>query len=229
MKTAFRDIRDALRDRIVSRQWPPGELVPNEADLAREFDCARATVNRAMRELAEEGLIERRRKSGTRVRASPRRQASFEVPVVRREVEATGARYAYALRDRSVEAAPTWLRARLGLAENTRVLHITCLHYAESHPYQREDRWINLAALPQAEMADFTRSGPNEWLLATVPYTDAEISFSAQGANADMARDLGCAVGDALFVAERMTAFQGQPVTYVQLVHQRGHQVRMRY
>jgi len=229
MKTTFRDIRDALRARIVARDWPPGALIPSEADLAQEYTCARATVNRAMRELAEEGLIERRRKSGTRVRDVPRRQASFEVPVVRREIEATGARYAYTLISRSVELAPDWLRARLNLDDKTRVLHLICMHFAEGLPYQHEDRWINLTALAQAEQADFSQAGPNEWLLATVPYTDAEISFSAISADQDLARHLGCAPGDALFVAERMTAFQGQSITYVQLVHQRGHQLRMRY
>ena len=49
---------EAMR-RITERIWRPGELIPNEEDLASEFGCARATVNRAMQELAEAGLVER--------------------------------------------------------------------------------------------------------------------------------------------------------------------------
>lgn len=29
--------------RIRARDWPPGSVIPNEADLAVEFGCARAT------------------------------------------------------------------------------------------------------------------------------------------------------------------------------------------
>ncbi|SLN70901.1 putative HTH-type transcriptional regulator YurK [Roseovarius albus] len=229
MKTAFRDIRDELRRRIIANEWPPGGLIPNEVDLCAEFNCARATVNRAMRELAEEGLIERRRKAGTRVRDVPRKQATFEVPVVRKEIEARGSRYQFTLLSREAMPAPAWLCARLEIPDNSPVLHLTCLHCADGHPYQFEDRWINLKALPQAKQADFSNVGPNEWLLATVPYTDAQISFGALNSDPDLAHHLGCKAGDALFVAERMTSFQDEPITYVRMIHQRGHQMTMRY
>ena len=108
-KTAFRDVKKDIRNRILSGQWPPGELVPNEVELAQEFSCARATVNRAMRELAEEGLVDRRRKAGTRVRKSPRRQARFEIPIVRQEIKSRGLIYGYELIGRSEMHAPDWL------------------------------------------------------------------------------------------------------------------------
>ncbi|MBS4011138.1 MAG: GntR family transcriptional regulator, partial [Roseovarius sp.] len=54
-------IQDKVLRRIHAREWPPGTGIPNEADLSREFGCARATVNRALRALAEARLIERRR------------------------------------------------------------------------------------------------------------------------------------------------------------------------
>lgn len=229
MNVTFREIKDSMRQRIQAGNWAPGDLLPNEVDLAAEFDCARATVNRAMRELAEEGLIERRRKTGTRVRPSPVRQARFEIPLVRKEIEGRGARYLYTLVHKVETPAPDWLRARLALAGNTPVLHLLCLHSADSQPYQFEDRWINLAALPQAATADFASLGPNEWLVETVPYTDAEISFSATPADPQAARHLGCGEGDALFQVERTTWWQDRPITYVRLLFQRGHRMTTRY
>lgn len=229
MKTDFRDVKTDLRDRILSGQWAPGALVPNEVDLAAEFGCARATVNRAMRELADEGLIERKRRAGTRVRMAPVRHARFSIPVVREEVEQSGQIYTYRLLTRNVVPSPAWLCARLGLPEPGPVLHLTCLHLAGQIPFQYEDRWINLAALPQAEAQDFTTFGPNEWLIETVPFSDVEISFSAVQADDEAARNLGCRDGDALFMAERATWWQGQAITYVRLLFQRGHKVTTRY
>jgi GntR family transcriptional regulator, histidine utilization repressor len=165
--------------RIRSNLWAPGALLPGEVELAAEFGCARATVNRALRELSDEGLIDRRRKAGTRVKISPVRQVRFEIPLVRVEVESTGAVYRYALVSREVVVAPDWLRARLALPAEARLLHLTCMHYSDGVPFQFEDRWINLATVPNAETADFTLANPNEWLVQEVPFTDAEIRFSA--------------------------------------------------
>ncbi len=229
MKTAFRDVKEEIRRRIVQGVWGPGDLLPNEVDLATDFDCARATVNRAMRELADEGLVERKRKAGTRVLRSPVRQARFHIPIVRKEIEDRGAIYRYALVNREIIDTPDWWRARLGLGQGGQVLHLTCMHYGDSNPYQFEDRWINLAALPQAAGADFGNVGPNEWLIAEVPYSDAEISFSAITAEAEVAKHLGCTEGDPLFLAERSTWFETRAITYVRLVFQRGYRMTTRY
>ena len=229
MKATFRDVKADIMRKISAGEWAPGALIPNEMDLAESYGCARATVNRAMRELADEGVIERRRKAGTRVRMAPVRQARFAIPVVRDEIEEQNGAYRYALISRSKEAAPGWLRARLQLPEGTPVLHLTCMHYADGNPYQYEDRWINLALLPQAEAADFAALGPNEWLVATVPFSDAEISFSAASADEVLSDCLSCTRGAALFTVERSTRLEGEAVTFVRQFFRPGHRMTTRY
>lgn len=229
MTVTYRDIKADILGKISDGQFKPGALLPSETELAESYACARATVNRAMRELTEEGLVERKRKAGTRVRLSPLRQARFEIPLVRKEIEALGVPYVYRLLRRDEAGAPAWLAARFNVGQRAPVLHLTCLHSAGAEPYQLEDRWINLDALPAASTEDFSARGPNEWLVETVPYTDAEISFSATHAEADMARHLGCQPGDALFQAERATWWQGEAITWVRLVFRRGHRMTTRY
>ncbi len=228
MTTSFRDVKEDVLRRITSGDWAPGALLPTETDLAESYGCARVTVNRAMRELAEDGIIERRRKAGTRVRIAPRRQARFDVPQMRQEIEAQGAVYRFALVSREIVSAPDWLRARLGLDGGGEVLHLTFMHYADGAPYQFEDRWISLATLPQARDVDFSASPPGEWLIATIPFTDAEIGLSATEADATLAAHLGCTPGAALFVLERTTWYREAAVTYVRLVFRRGHRMTSR-
>lgn len=228
-KISFRDVKAEIRRRIEQRVWGPGELVPGEVELAEDFGCARATVNRAMRELTEEGLLDRKRKAGTRVRMTPLRQARFEIPMVRAEIEGAGASYRYALLSREVRAAPPWLCGRLGLRADNRALHLNCLHSADGAPYQFEDRWISLEILPQAREADFSQSGPNEWLVAEIPFSDAEISFLAVPADETLAAHLGCRAGDALFQTERSTWWQGRAITFVRLCFRPGHRMTTRY
>ena len=61
MRTSYHDIKAIVLTRIRENIWPPGANLPGEIELAKEFGCARATVNRAMRELVDEGILERHR------------------------------------------------------------------------------------------------------------------------------------------------------------------------
>ena len=86
-RISYQDIKALALKRIRNKTWPPGSIMPGEVDLAEEFGCARATVNRAMRELADEGFIDRKRKAGTRIKSSPTRHAKFAIPLIRDEIE----------------------------------------------------------------------------------------------------------------------------------------------
>lgn len=216
-KTGYREVKSEILGRIRSRVWPPGHAIPSEAELSAEFGCARGTINRAMLELQEEGVVDRKRRAGTRVATEPVRQAKFEIPLVRAEIEATGAAYRYALISREQSDAPEWLKARLSLSGNAPMVHVRCLHFAGSAPFQFEDRWINIAAVPQASTEPFDSANPNEWLVRAVPFTNAEFSFSAGAADADLASLLGVSKGDPVFIAERTTWLEGVPVTFARM------------
>jgi len=229
MGTTYKDVKLDILSKITSGVWGPGSLIPNEVDLAEDYGCARATVNRAMRELSDDGVIERRRKAGTRVRMAPLRQARFDIPLVRDEIEGLGAEYRYSLASKSICIAPDWLRTRLKLAAESRVVHLTCMHYADGNPFQFEDRWINLMALPQAEETNFAEVDPSEWLVSTIPFSNAEISFSASAADAALASHFGCETGAPIFNSERSTWWEGDAITYVRLSFQPGHRMTAHY
>lgn len=225
-RASFRDIKDEMSRRIAAREWPPGTIIPGEEDLAREFGSARATVNRALQELARSGIVERRRKAGTRVALHPVREARFVIPLVRQEIEAEGAIYQYTLLSREMEPAPDLVRAKLALAKPCDLLHVRCLHMAGSTPWQFEDRWINLEAVPAAASESFLRTGPNEWLVRNEPFSRADFVFRAARATAEESRLLQVPEGEALFVGERMTWLGEQPITFVRMIHPPSHALR---
>jgi GntR family transcriptional regulator, histidine utilization repressor len=228
-RLGFRDIKREVFRRIRNNEWGPGTLLPGEVDLAVEFGCARATVNRAMQELSDDGIIERRRKGGSRVKLAPSRQVTFEIPLIRAEVEGRGAEYRYQLISDAIEHAPDWLADRFGIASSISVRHIECLHYANQSPFQYEDRWINLSAVPRAELADFSSISPNEWLVSEVPYTNAEVRFSATRADTKISTLLQTVAGEPIFLSERSTWLSQTPVTNVRLYFTPAYQMIARY
>ncbi|MEC7758268.1 MAG: GntR family transcriptional regulator [SAR324 cluster bacterium] len=147
----YQNIKNEMREWIQTGIWKQGGLIPVEAALAKEFGCACATVNRALRELAQKGILERRRKAGTRVVMPVGRSANFEIPRIRLEIEETGATYRYALLLREVTVPPANVRSKLETSQEIRSLHLHCLHYSNEAPFQFEDRWINLKSIPEVE------------------------------------------------------------------------------
>ncbi len=227
--TSYKDIKQTVLDRIRSGAWPPDALLPSEQELAVEFSCTRTTVNRAMRELAEEGYLERRRKAGTRVLSAPQRQARFTIPLVRDEVGALGGTYRYALVSTETGLAPEWLAARLALRPGQTAAHVRCMHYSTNTPFQFEDRWIIVDSVPQVEQADFTSVGPNEWLIQTVPFTNVELTFLASRADETVAGFLDLPKDEPVFTAERITWLQGQPVTFAKMYFAAGYRMTTQF
>ncbi|KAA0969397.1 UTRA domain-containing protein [Aureimonas fodinaquatilis] len=224
-RSSFRSIKDELARRIGERVWQPGSLIPGEETLAREFGAARATVNRALQELAQAGLVERKRKAGTRVAANPVRQARFSIPVVGDEIAALGKSSRYQLLSRQVRHAQKAEATRMGINPGEKLLHIACLHYADDVPYQYEDRLINLATVPRAEHEGFESVGPNEWLVNEAPFSRADFTFLAAAASEKEARLLNIAPGQPVFVGERLTWLLAKPITYVRMVHPPSHRL----
>lgn len=223
---SWQTIRDEVLRRIHSREWRPGDLIPSEADLAAEFGCARATVNRALRELADTGLLERRRKAGTRVAPNPVRKATLSIPVTRLEIEARGAAYAHVLLGTDRATPPPHVQGVLRLPSGTRLLHIRALHMADGRPYAYEDRWVNPDAVPAILTADLDSISANEWLVANAPFSDGSFTFLAESADAELAKLLDCAEGTALIVIERTTWDGATPITAVRLHYRPGHRLQ---
>ena len=51
---AFQRIKDHVLQQIQSGVWQEGQAIPSEAALVKQFNVARMTVNRALRELSDE-------------------------------------------------------------------------------------------------------------------------------------------------------------------------------
>lgn len=219
-------IREELLRRIHERIWQPGEQIPHEADLAEEFGCARTTVNRALRDLAESGLVVRKRRAGTRVALNPPQKATLTIPILREEVEALGRGYSHSLLERDLRPLPPMLHGAFQVTLGEDVLFLKTLHFADERPYAFEERYINLAAAPAARDMSFDEVTANEWLVHNAPYSHGDISFFAVSADKTLSKKLDTTKGSALFAMERITWAGDTPITHVRMIFAPGYRMR---
>lgn len=205
-----RRIAGDIERRIVSGEWRPGFRIPTEAELTAEYGCARMTVSRAVSDLAARGLVVRRRRAGTVVAHPPiHSSALVAIPDIQAEIESRGLIYSHRLLGRDVRLA-TADEEGMG----ARVMALETLHQADDRPFAFERRLIALDAAPEAEDADFTVQPPGGWLLAHLPWSEAEHRISAIGADAETATHLGLADGAPCLRLERRTWRDDQGVTW---------------
>src|SRR5690606_23826032 len=67
----YRQLYGILRDELAAGKWQPGERMPSEAELIAIYGVSRITVRQAFELLVNEGLVYRRRGSGTFVNVTP--------------------------------------------------------------------------------------------------------------------------------------------------------------
>ncbi|WP_350335199.1 GntR family transcriptional regulator [Coralliovum pocilloporae] len=218
-------IRDEIKRRVLDRELLPGAKLPNDQELAEEFQCSRTTVQRAMLDLAQSGTVDRRRKGGTTVTLHPITRTTFDIPITRLEIEAAGKDYSYFLVSRDIRVSPPRIASAFGLAEPTEMLHVQALHMADKQPYIFEDRWIVHATTPEVLDVDLSRESANEWLIRNRPYSDCEVRFLAKRATRQEAELLASDVEEALFVIERTTWINDAPITMVRAIAKPGYQL----
>lgn len=219
----WQDVQAEVLDRIHSRVWKPGDQIPKETELAAEFGCARATVNRALRAVAEAGFLDRKRKAGTRVATHPIRKATLSIPIIRHEIEESNRAYSYALEAASIKKPPAHIQAKMDLAADQMAHHSKALHFANNQTFASEERWINIHTVPDVQELDFTKQSANEWLVANAPFTHGNISLLAIMADLDLANRMGVAEGTALFGLNRTTWDSDNSITTVKLVFHPGY------
>ena len=74
MEPAYRKVAAALLERITARTLNPGERLPAEMELARQFGVHRGTVREALRELETSGVLKRERGSKLMMVTRPARR-----------------------------------------------------------------------------------------------------------------------------------------------------------
>jgi GntR family histidine utilization transcriptional repressor len=212
-------VKEFLKAGLAAGRWRPGELMPSEAELVAKFGVSRMTVNRALRELLSEGLVERVQGVGTFAAQLHRISSTLTIRDLQEEIEARGHRHHAEVRLQRREPAAAALAASLGLATGRPVFHTLIVHHDNGVALQCEDRYVNPAAAPDYLGVDFSHTTPTRYLLEVAPLWEAQYTIEASRATAREAKLLGIGPDEPCLVVVRRTVSREVPITLARLVH----------
>jgi GntR family histidine utilization transcriptional repressor len=216
---AYEQVKAWVRQHIGSGQWKPGDPVPSEAALMHQFGISRMTVNRALRELAAEGLVTRVQGSGTRVAQLHRISSRLTIRDIHEEVVERGHVHTTRVLRADREKAGAEVAVSLGLRAGATVFHTVLIHMENGVPIQYEDRYVNPAAAPGYLETDFTQVSPTLHLLQHAPLTEASYSIEACLPTAEEARELAIKRAEPCLVMMRRTVSGANVASVARLIY----------
>lgn len=215
----YEQIKAFIKGHISSGEWKPGDLVPSESALGQQFGVARMTVNRALRELMNEGMVTRLQGSGTRVAALHRISSRLMIRDIHEEVIERGHLHTTRVLLVAQEKAQPDIARSLNLRVGAKVFHTVLTHLENGVPIQHEDRFVNPAAAPDYLAVDFTKTSPTHHLLAHAPLTEASYNIEASLPSASEAKALGIRRSEPCLALTRRTVSGANVASYARLLY----------
>src|SRR6516225_6230322 len=139
----YLQVKHFILEQIAAGTLPAGARVPSENELTRTLAISRMTANRALRELAAEGVLVRVAGVGTFVAEQRVHAHPLEVRNISDEIRARGHEHTTKVVALGPISASRELADRCGVSPGARLDHSLLVHFEDGIPLQVEDRYVN--------------------------------------------------------------------------------------
>ncbi|MGB7184364.1 MAG: GntR family transcriptional regulator [Burkholderiaceae bacterium] len=214
----YQRIADVLRRQIIGGVLKPGDQVPSENDLARDYDIAAGTARQALAQLVSDGLLERIHGKGSFVR-----RPNFDRSLFRffrflggDDQQLVPASKILSMKTRS---APVAIGQRLNLPSKARVICIHRLRLLDNKPVLLEEIWLPLARFAPLLKLTTEQIGPLLYPVyealcgATIAHANEDLTI--ENADPTTCKALSLTPSDPVVVIDRVaTGFDKLPLEW---------------
>ncbi len=141
-KPRYQQLKEMIIGRIMSGELQPRDRVPSENELVNAMNVSRMTANRALRELTDEGYVDRVAGIGTFVTDLKAASHVLEVRNIADEIERRGHTYSAVVHRQECLHASAEIREALQATAGSQVFHVLVVHLENGVPIQLEDRHV---------------------------------------------------------------------------------------
>jgi GntR family histidine utilization transcriptional repressor len=215
----YLQVKDFILERIAAGTLRAGERVPSENELTRTLTVSRMTANRALRELAADGVLVRVAGVGTFVAEQRVHAHPLEVRNIADEIRARGHEYRVKVLALDSLSASRELAERCGVKPGAQLDYSLLTHFEDAAPLQVEERYVNPQVAPGYLRNDFSRITPHEFLIRVAPLQRAEHIVRALVPERRIRRLLRLEAGEACLLIMRRTFSHGRIASVADLYH----------
>ena len=215
----YERVKAFVRAKTRDGDWKPGDKIPSENELVKVLGVSRMTVNRALRELSEQGELLRRAGVGTFVAEVRPQSTLLRIARIGDEIRARGHRYDWSVTRKKSGPATAELASAFDIPAGSTLFHLVCVHRENGEPVELEDRYVNPFCAPRFLEQSFKTVTPSEYLLDVIPADEIEHIVDAILPSASDARLLKLGKNEPCLLLTRRTWSANTTVTFARLLH----------
>jgi len=215
----YRQLKELIIGQISSGKLQPRDRVPSENELVDATGVSRMTANRALRELNDEGYVERVAGVGTFVADFKAVSHVLEVRNIADEVALRGHVHSASVLLQERVPADSKTAAALDIETGAAVFHLKLIHLESGIAIQIEDRFVLAEFAPQLLQQDFTAVTPSAYLSSISPLQEAEHVVRAEMPTKEISDHLEMDAHEPCLVVTRRTWAHARPVSFAKLYH----------
>ena len=226
----YHQLKLALEEDIKRGTYKPGDRLPSEPELIRQYGISRITVRQALDDLETEGLIVRRHGKGTYVAEARIEQELVRLTDFGEDMERAGQKPSSRVLAFEHETASPLLAQSLRIASGTEVVRVDRLRLGDGRPVAYDTTWLPLRFGELLVGADLTRETIYHILETryAISVLSGSFTITASEAPTPIAGVLEVPAGSALLVIERTSYTSKDEPVYVQKRYYRPDRVQYR-
>ncbi len=144
----YRQIADAIRDKISTGEYKVGSVLPTEAQLREEFSVSRVTVRQALKLLIESGELESKQGSGTYVKENKVNYDIYQQTSFAEKWSHLGSVTHSDVIAFEIQSASLTLAEHLNLREGDKVFYVKRVRFVNDNPITVEETWLPTDMFP---------------------------------------------------------------------------------
>jgi GntR family histidine utilization transcriptional repressor len=161
----YQQIKNTIRQKIKNGDWEAGQKLPSENELVDALSVSRMTINRALRELTQDNLINRVHGIGSFVADSPRHASLIELKDIAIEIEENSKQHTSEVLSLVSESAASEIAIQMQAPVGKILYFLKAVHAQDGVPIQLESRYVNPDLMPDFLNQNFSRITSTSYLL----------------------------------------------------------------
>jgi GntR family histidine utilization transcriptional repressor len=215
----YQQIKSHIKSQVSSGNWQVADRVPSESELVKQFNTSRMTANRALKELTDEGILERVAGVGTFVADRKIHGHPLKIRNIADEISERNHQHraeVIRLEEILLSEKDTEL---LKLTNSKKVYHSVIVHYENNVPIQLEKRYVNPELAPDYLKQNFNEKTPYEYLIQIAPLQEVEHIVQAVMPDKHCQQHLKISADVPCLLIERRTWTENTQASYSELFH----------
>ena len=215
----FEEIKDFIKTQIEDGVYKNGDKIPTEMELAKTFGTSRQTVNKALRDLVLDDIIERFPRSGSFVKARIAQTSILDLKNIASEIIERGNQYSSELVSLKEIKANGAIAKILHVVKDQKVYVSQMIHKENGVPVRFDTRYIKPSSAPEYINQTFKDITPSGYLLKNCPAEKVENSIEALMVNEEIQSYLDISSNEPCLRISRIVTSKGKIASYSKLYY----------